>query len=110
MDKYIEVVDGHYVTAKQKGKVQIRMCDDNRDHFIVSLHNLLLAPDLCDRSFSIITLINLGHTCLFNKGFYTVYFGNKKKNAVTMPHIAHRKHAFLVKTNEKAKSKKLASR
>ena len=28
-DKYIEVADGHHVTAKQKGQVRIRMCDDN---------------------------------------------------------------------------------
>ena len=26
MDKYIEVTDGHHVTAKQKGQVQIQMC------------------------------------------------------------------------------------
>ena len=29
-DKYIEVADGYHVTAKQKGQVQIQMCDDNR--------------------------------------------------------------------------------
>ena len=29
-DKYIEVADGHHVTAKQKGQVQIKMCDDNK--------------------------------------------------------------------------------
>ena len=28
-DKLIEVADGHHVTAKQKGQVQIRMCNDN---------------------------------------------------------------------------------
>ena len=27
-DKYIEVADGHHVTAKQKGQVQIKMCDN----------------------------------------------------------------------------------
>ena len=26
MDKYIEVADGHHVTAKQKGSVRIQMC------------------------------------------------------------------------------------
>ena len=31
-DKYIEVTDRHHVTAKQKGQVQIQMCDDNRSH------------------------------------------------------------------------------
>ena len=50
-DKYIEVVDGHHVTAKQKGQVQIQMCDDNGKSFITRLHNILLAPDLCDRLF-----------------------------------------------------------
>ena len=29
MDKYIEVADGHHVTAKQKGQVQIKMCEEN---------------------------------------------------------------------------------
>ena len=43
-DKYIEVADGYHVTAKQKGQVRIKM-----------LHNVLLAPYLCDRLFSIIT-------------------------------------------------------
>ena len=45
-DKYIEVADGNYVTAKQKGQVQIRMCNNNRYPFIAKLHNILLAPDL----------------------------------------------------------------
>ena len=39
-----------------------------------------------------------------------VYFGKNKKNAVNLPHSAQRKHAFLVKKKEKAKSKKLATR
>ena len=68
-DKYIEVADGHHVTAKQKGQVQIKMCDDNGNPFIATLHNVLLEPELCDRLFSIITLMNSGHTCLFHKGF-----------------------------------------
>ena len=76
-DKFIEVADGHHVTAKQKGSVCIQMCDDNRKTFVVTLYNVLLAPDLCDRIFSIITLMNAGHTCLFQKGFCTVYFGAK---------------------------------
>ena len=28
-DKFIEVVDGNHVTAKQKGSVRIKMYDDN---------------------------------------------------------------------------------
>ena len=71
-DKHIGVADGNHVTAKQKGQVRIKMCDNNRYPFIATLHNLILASDLCDRLFSIITLINLGHTCLFHKGFCTV--------------------------------------
>ena len=68
-DKYIEVADGRHVMAKQKGSVRIQMCDNNRKTFITTLYNVLLAPDLCYRLFSIITLINTGHTCLFQKGF-----------------------------------------
>ena len=37
-----------------------------------------------------------------------VYFGDKKKNVVTLPHSTQRKHAFFVKTKEKANSKKVA--
>ena len=69
MDKHIEVADGHHVTEKQKGQVQIKMCDNSGNSFIATLHNVLLAPDLCDRLFSIITLMNSGHTCLFTNGF-----------------------------------------
>ena len=71
------------------------MCDNHRDTFIATLHNVLLAPDLCNRLFSIVTLINSGHTCLFQKWFRTVYLGAKEKNMVTLPHSAQRKHAFL---------------
>ena len=56
--KYIEVADGHHVTAKPKGRVRIQMCNDNGKTFIATLYNILLAPDLCDRLFSIITLMN----------------------------------------------------
>ena len=71
-DKYIEVADGNYVTEKQKLQVQIKIYTDNGDYFITALHNVLLAPYLCDSLFSIITLMNLGHACLFYKGFCTV--------------------------------------
>ena len=50
------------------------MCDDNGKKFVATLYKVLLAPDLCDRSFSIIILMNAGHTCIFYKGFCTVYF------------------------------------
>ena len=68
-DKYIEVADGNYVTAKQRGKVQIKMCDNNGDTFIMTLHNVLLEPDLCDGLFSNIVLMTLEHTYLFHKWF-----------------------------------------
>ena len=70
-DKHIEVSDGHYVTAKPKRQVWIKMCDNNRDTFIVTLHNVLLEPDLCGRLFYITTLMNSGRTCLFHKEFCT---------------------------------------
>ena len=54
ISKHIEVAYGHNITEK-KVQVQIKMCDDNRDNFIATLHNVLLAPDLCERLFSIIT-------------------------------------------------------
>ena len=47
--------------------------------------------------------MNAGHTCLFHKGFCTVYFGAKEDNAVTLPHSAVRKHAFSGKIMEKSK-------
>ena len=95
-DKFNEVLDKHHVTAKQKGSVRIQMFDDNGETFIATLYNVLLAPDLCDRIFSIIALINAGHTCLLHKGFCTVYFGAKEDNTVTLPHSAVRKHPFMV--------------
>ena len=73
-DKYIEVANRHHVTAKQKVQVRIQMCDNNGKKFIATLYNVLLAPDLCDRSFSIITLMDIGHSFLSHKGFCTVYF------------------------------------
>ena len=103
-------MDGHQVTAKQKGQVQIKMCDDNGDPFIAMLHDVLLAPDLCNRLFSIIALTNSGHTCLFHKGFCTVYFVEQKNNAVTFPHSAQRKHAFLGKIEEMSTKNKVSTR
>ena len=84
----------HHVTAKQKGKVQIKMWDNNRYTFIATLHNVILALDLCDGLFSIIMLINSGHTFLFQKGFCKVYFGNKDKTLVTLPHSEQWEHEF----------------
>ena len=39
-DKYIEVTDGHYIMAKKTGQVQIKMCDNNGDPFIATLHRI----------------------------------------------------------------------
>ena len=71
-DKNIEAEDGHHIMATPKGQVRIKLCDDNGDTFIATFHNVLLAPDLCNRLFSIITLMNSGHTCLFQKRFCTL--------------------------------------
>ena len=109
MDKNIEVVDGHHVSAKQEGKTRIKMCNDNRDTFIATLHHFLLAPDICDRLFSIIKLMNLVRTFLFNRGLCTVYFGHREKNAVTLPHSAHRKHAFLGEIKQISKNKSIGT-
>ena len=64
------------------------MCDNNGDTFIETLNNVLLAPDLCDRLFSIITLMNLVHTCLYHNGFCMVYFSDKVKMWL-LCHIVH---------------------
>ena len=109
-DKNIEVTLGHHFTAKQKGQVRIKMCNDNGYRFIVMLHNVLLAADLCDRLFSIIKLINSGHTCLFQIGFCTGDFLSNEKNAVTLPHGAQRKHAFWGEIKEMSKTNKFPSR
>ena len=93
-DKHIEVSEGYHVMEKQKGHVQIKIGNKKGETFIATLHKVLLAPDLCDRLFSIITLINSIHTCLFQEGFCMFYFGAKDKNAVTLPHIAQTKYAF----------------
>ena len=86
------------------------MYDDNRKTFFTTLYNVLLAPDLCDRLFSIITLINAGHICIFHQGFCTVYSGEKEDNAVTLPHSAQSKHEFLGEIMEKSKKNKLPAR
>ena len=55
-------------------------------------------------------LMNSVNTCLFHKGFCTVYLGAMEKNAVTLPHSAQSKHAFLGKVMEKTKKNKLPAR
>ena len=87
-DKHIEVADVPHVTVKQKGQVQIKFCDDNRDTFIATFYNVILEPDICNRLFFIM-LMKLGHFCLFQKVFCMVYFGVKEK--IRLPcHIVQR--------------------
>ena len=81
------------------------MHNDNGKPFIAILYNVLFDPGLCDKLFSIIALMNLVHTYLFNKGFCTVFFSDNEHNAFILPHITHRKHAFLVKNSQNYKSK-----
>ena len=45
-DKYIEVADGHLVTEKQTGEVQIKMRDNNGKPSVPKLYNVLLASNL----------------------------------------------------------------
>ena len=54
--------------------------------------------------------MNAGHTCLFHKGFCTVYFGADKRNAVTLTHSAQRKHAFTEKIKDMSKKNKFPAR
>ena len=54
--------------------------------------------------------MNAGNTCLFQKGFCTVYFGAEKKYAVTIPHSSQRKHAFLGKIKDMSNKNKLPAR
>ena len=54
-------------------------CNNNEDPFIATLHNVVLAPDFCNRLFSIIMLLHSGNTCLFKKGFLQVVLCTKRK-------------------------------
>ena len=47
--------------------------DNTSKRFIAMSYSILLAPELCNRLFSIIRLLNLGHTCLFQKWFAQTY-------------------------------------
>ena len=85
-DKYIEFSDGNFVTEKETGEVQIKMCDNNGKPSIATFYNVLFAPDLCDWLFSIIVFINLRHICLFHKGICKVSCSDNEQNTVTLPH------------------------
>ena len=86
--EYIEVSDGHHIMAKQNRQVQIKVCNNNGETFIATLHNVSLEQDIWDRLCSIIQSINLGHTWLFHKEFCMVWCDDKEKNAVTLTHSA----------------------
>ena len=70
------------------------------------LYNVLLALDLCNQLFSIITLMNLGHTWLFRKSFCTVFFSDNEQKTAILPHSAQINHDFLVNMKENSKSQK----
>ena len=95
------------ITSRRNKKVKygLKNCNDNRNTFIATIHNVLLTTDLYDRLFLVIKLINSGHTCIFHKEFFTVYFIAKGNNAVTFSRSAQRKHVFLGKIIEKSKKK-----
>ena len=86
------------------------MCDDNGKTLFATLDNILLALDLCNNLISIIMLMNAGHTCLFRKVIFTVYFGVDEKNAVTLTHSAQRKHAFEGEIENMSKEKENTSK
>ena len=88
-DKHIEVTDGYHVTAKQKGQVQIKMCDNNGYDFIETLYNVLLEPDLCDRLFSIITLMDQD-IIFYSKKVFARCTLDKKRKMWLHYHIVHK--------------------
>ena len=91
--------------SEKTGEVKKKR-DTNGKPYITTLYNVIFTPDFCNWLFSIIMLMNLGHTWLFHKGFHMVFFCANLQNAVKLLHSAHRKHTLLVKTTEKSKSQK----
>ena len=90
------------------------MCDDNGKPFVATLHNILSAPDLCDRLFSIIKLMNSGNTCLFNQFFLHSVLRSKGEKYInittqcTKETCISRKNHGKVKENKLPASKKIA--
>ena len=64
------------------------MCDNHGDDFIAALHNIILASDLCEGLFSIILLINLVRTSLFQKGFVRCTLDKRRKTRL-LYHLLH---------------------
>ena len=54
--------------------------------------------------------MNSVYNCIFHKQLCTLHLGAKENNAVTLPHSAQSKHAFLGKIKEMSKKKKLPAR
>ena len=54
--------------------------------------------------------MNAGHTCIFHKGFCTLYFVSDKRNAVKLPHSTQRKHDFTGKIKNMSKKNKFPAR
>ena len=88
-DGHIEFSDGNHVTAKRKVQGRIKMCDNNGDPLIATLHNVLLAPYLCDRLFLIIVIINLGNTCLLHKNVFVHFTSDQKRKMPLHYHTVH---------------------
>ena len=103
-NRYIEVTDRYHRMMNQKGRFQIKMCNNDGNRFIATLHNVLLAPNISNGLFLIITLMNLVHSCLIHKECCMVYFENEKKMQLLF-HIVHRGNIhfffFFLKANSK---------
>ena len=54
--------------------------------------------------------IEFGTSLFISQRICTVYFGNKEKNWVTLPHSAQRKHEFCGEIKQISKSKKIEPR
>ena len=103
--KYIGVEGGNYVTSKQKGQVQIRMCNDNRNPFIATLHNVLLAPDLCDGLFSNLMLMIWDILIYFASGLSRCTLVIRIKICLSY-HIFHRGNMNLWQKQRKCSSQR----
>ena len=82
------------------------MCHNNGHHFIATLHLVILAPDLCDRLFSIITLTNSGFTCFYTKGF-VLCASEQNRKCSYINTLCTKETCFGWKIKEVSKTKKL---
>ena len=91
--------------SKKRVQAQIRMCGDNGDPFIATLHTVLLAPDLCDGLSLIIELMNSGHTFYLTKGFAWCTSTIRRKMR-RLCHIVHRENTNFWKKLKKRTSQR----